>query len=163
MSTFAFGTMKLKNMPNTINLAEQINSYALQLAIPFHIKYGGNADSCFHHMQDFLEGGLHFELTNSVIENTAERIFECFAPVDPNEPDESLQLLEARLSMIQSIFLYAFKTNCVESIRFLIMQDNEAVRADSFELCKKEKFSQNLLVHYHQYHELDKNIYWLLE
>ena len=134
MSMFAFGVGILKTRMDIIPLAHEIVQYNETLPFHVHLKFGGNADSYLRYCRDNMIPGLHFELTSSIVENTAEDLFVQDAPGAKN----------TTAIYLQQLFQFMFSSGSVIAVRFYIVGDYEPIRDDMLIHCSCDEFKSYL-------------------
>ncbi len=121
MSTFAFGICVTKSTESLTDLAFAIKKNVLSLNPGFYIEFGGHACAYWLYRKDDHRKGLAFDVTNSVVENTAEGVFHLTDKdfLSGNVEDSVSQ----RLTQIQEIIRLMFHDDEVEEILFYIVDD----------------------------------------
>ena len=119
MSTFCYGNLITEKAFDAIQMAKDLQQYALNSKCKFHMQFGGNAGAYCNFARRLPVRGLQFDITNSIIENTAEEVFQCTfgAPLSQNPFLENI-------ANIQSLFEYAFSVFKVDCIFFAIENDH---------------------------------------
>lgn len=136
MSTFAFGICVMDRVDHLTNFAEDIKLYVLQAGSEFYIELGGNAYAYWLYQKQQYKG-LAFDVTNSVTENTAERIFQLTAK-DMDAPNIERSVSE-RLCRVQDLIRYMFENSEVREVLFYIVDDYCGPEClESIELCHSD-------------------------
>lgn len=122
MSTFAFGICVSNSVGDFASFAHDLKRYVLSSDSEFYIELGGNANSYWRYRKDSKLAGLAFEITDSVVANTAERTFQL------NDEDFLFTKLEEgplskRLARIQRLMKYMLQSECIQEILLYILVD----------------------------------------
>lgn len=122
MSTFAFGICVSNSISDYVSFAHDVEQYVLSANSEFYVKFGGNATSYWAYKKDSKLTGYVFEITDSIVENTAQRAFQL------NDEDFSYAKLEYgplfnRLSHIQGLLNYMLQSESVQEILLHVLVD----------------------------------------
>ena len=141
MSTFAFGICLMDGLDHLTDFAVELKCYALSRPHEFYIELGGNAYAYWLYQEKRYEG-LPFMVTDSVVSNTAERVFG-LSMKDMDSPDIEKSVFE-RLYKVQELIKYMFKNYEVQEILFYVVDDYVPGCLDDIELCHSNDIASKL-------------------
>lgn len=147
MSVFAFGivlpTQGSINTFDIIEIAHAINDRVREKQADFHFQFGGNAEAYWRVMRNSRLQGLQFDITNSIVENTAEEVFRIQNTYVSME--DSIRDLKVRLESLQKVFEFVLQIDSVKSVLFCQQAEPDTINVDSFVACNILDFSAKLL------------------
>ena len=141
MSTFAFGICLMDRTDQVMDFALELKRYALSRPHEFYIELGGNAYAYWLYKKTRYEG-LAFMVTDSVVNNTAERVFQ-LTMRDMDSPDIEKSVFE-RLYKVQELIKYMFENAEVQEILFYIVDDYAPGCLENVELCRSDEIASKL-------------------
>lgn len=141
MSTFAFGICLMDGTDQVMDFALELKRYALSQPHEFYIELGGNAYAYWLYKKKRCEG-LAFMVTDSVVDNTAEGVFQ-LSMKDMDSPDIEKSVFD-RLYKVQELIKYMFNNNEVREILFYIVDDYVPECLENVELCHSADIASKL-------------------